>query len=97
MALDRKLDIRPESVEKIYSYYTKFELLVNRRYQRKLVWTIQEKEKFIDSISNDLPIPLILVALTKYKESTVYEIIDGMQRLNAIISFIENEFPLNGF
>lgn len=96
MAIVRKLDIRPESVETIYNYYTSKILLVNRKYQRKLVWTIKEKEKFIDSISKDLPIPLILVATTKYKENTVYEIIDGMQRLNAIISFIENEIHLNG-
>ena len=96
MTLLRKLDIKPESVESIYGYYRKRILLVNRKYQRKLVWTAEEKEKFIDSIYNGLPIPLILVAITKYKESTVYEIIDGMQRLNAIVSFVENEFSLNG-
>lgn len=96
MTLTRKLDIRPESVESIYSYYRKKILLVNRKYQRKLVWSVEEKEKFIDSIYNGLPIPLILVALTKYKDSTVYEIIDGMQRLNAIVSFIQNEVHLSG-
>ncbi|WP_339877466.1 DUF262 domain-containing protein [uncultured Algoriphagus sp.] len=94
MAILRKLDIRPESVESIYSYYRKKMLLVNRKYQRKLVWGIEEKEKFIDSIFNGLPIPLILVAITKYKDTTVYEIIDGMQRLNAIVSFIQNEIHL---
>jgi len=96
MTLLRKLDIKPETVESIYGYYRKRVLLVNRKYQRKLVWTIEEKEKFIDSISNGLPIPLILVAITKYKDNSVYEIIDGMQRLNSIVSFIENEVSLNG-
>lgn len=96
MAIDKKLDIRAESIESIYSYYYKKSLLVNRKYQRKLVWTIEEKEKFIDSILKSLPIPLILVALTKHKEKMVYEIIDGIQRLNAIVSFIENEVHLNG-
>lgn len=96
MAVIRKLDIRSESVETIYGYYHKRSLLVNRKYQRKLVWTIAEKEKFIDSITKGLPIPLILVAITKYKNSSVFEIIDGMQRLNAIVSFIHNEFHYNG-
>ena len=96
MAIDKKLDIRAESIESIYTYYYKKSLLVNRKYQRKLVWTVEEKEKFIDSILKSLPIPLILVALTKHKEKMVYEIIDGMQRLNAIISFIENEVHLDG-
>lgn len=96
MSIIRKLDIRPETVETIYSYYGKRLLLVNRKYQRKLVWTIEEKEKFIDSIFNGFPVPLILVAQTKHKSQVVYEIMDGMQRLNAIISFIQNEFHLNG-
>lgn len=96
MALISKLDVKPESVESIYTLYRKRMLLVNRKYQRKLVWTIEEKEKFIDSLHKSLPIPLILTAITKYKENTVYEIIDGMQRLNSIISFIENEIHLDG-
>lgn len=96
MTLLRKLDIKPESIESIYGYYRKRILLVNRKYQRKLVWSLEEKEKFIDSVSKGLPIPLILVAITKYKDNSVYEIIDGMQRLNAIVSFIENEISLDG-
>lgn len=96
MALISKLDVKPESVESIYTLYRKRMLLVNRKYQRKLVWTVEEKEKFIDSLYQSLPIPLILTAVTKYKGNTVYEIIDGMQRLNSIISFIENEVHLNG-
>ena len=71
---------------------------MNRRYQRKLVWTLEEKQAFIDSLSKKYSVPLFLFA-TKEKEGNIqYEIIDGMQRLNAIMSFIENEFPieLNG-
>ncbi|SEJ38201.1 Putative DNA-binding domain-containing protein [Myroides marinus] len=96
MALITKLDIKPETVESVYTLYRKKMLLVNRKYQRKLVWTIEEKEKFIDSLYKSLPIPLILSAITKYKDNSVYEIIDGMQRLNSIISFIENEIYLDG-
>lgn len=96
MALITKLDIKPETVESIYTLYRKRMLLINRKYQRKLVWTVEEKEKFIDSLYKSLPIPLILTAITKFKENSVYEIIDGMQRLNAIVSFIENEIHLNG-
>ncbi len=96
MNILKKLDIRPETVESVFNHYQNRNLLVNRKYQRKLVWTIEEKEKFIESISYGFPVPLILVALSKYKSDTVYEIIDGMQRLNAIISFIQNEFHLNG-
>lgn len=89
------LTVRSESVQRIYNYYTNRKLVVNRRYQRKLVWSIEEKAAFIDSILNAYPVPLILLAEGEQDDDTIYEIIDGMQRLNAIVSFIENEFAVN--
>ncbi len=45
----------------------------------------------------DLPLPLFLVAeLTSGVDSTL-ELIDGLQRLNAIFAFLENEYPIDGF
>jgi hypothetical protein len=66
---------------------------VNRRYQRKLVWTQEEKQKLIGSILKKYPIPAILIAERDGSPGS-YEIIDGLQRLNSILSFIENSFPL---
>lgn len=80
---------RGMSIMEAYELYRKNKLYVNRKYQRKLVWTIPEKQSLIDSIINQYPIPLILMAENKESE---FEIIDGMQRLNAIFGFIENEF-----
>ena len=57
-----ELSIRGESIQSIYSSFLEKKYLVNRRYQRKLVWTIDEKQSFIDSILNGYPIPLILLA-----------------------------------
>ncbi|MEH2251264.1 GmrSD restriction endonuclease domain-containing protein [Nostoc sp.] len=84
---------RPMTVNEAYRLYRSGNLLVNRKYQRKLVWTVSEKEKLIGSILLKYPIPLILLAeRPKIHGSGKYEIIDGMQRLNAIFSFIENTF-----
>lgn len=93
----QELTIRSESIQRLYSFYREKRLLVNRRYQRKLVWTIEEKEAFIDSILKEYPVPLILFAEEKDGEESIFEIIDGMQRLNAIVSFVENEFSVNGY
>lgn len=84
---------RGMSLQEAYRNYSEGKFLVNRKYQRKLVWTVDEKEYLIDSIVNNLPIPLILLAQT---DEGKLEIIDGLQRLNAIISFIENRFPIGG-
>ncbi len=90
------LTVRSESIQRLYNFYIEESLVVNRRYQRKLVWTVEEKEAFIDSIVKEYPVPMILLAENEKDGITILEIIDGMQRLNAVVSFIENEISLNG-
>ncbi|AFZ07737.1 protein of unknown function DUF262 [Oscillatoria nigro-viridis PCC 7112] len=88
---------RGMAVTEAYQLYRLGNLLVNRKYQRKLIWSVDEKEKLIGSILKGYPIPLILLAeRPQVHGSGKYEIIDGMQRLNAICGFIENLFAFNG-
>jgi len=82
---------QPTSIQSVYTWYTEDKLHVNRRYQRKLVWTLEEKQKLIDSILKRYPVPAILIAERENFPGT-YEIIDGLQRLQAIVSFIEMSF-----
>ncbi|HNW91164.1 MAG TPA: DUF262 domain-containing protein [Bacteroidales bacterium] len=91
-AVQTDLSIRNESIQRIFNFYKSDLFFVNRRYQRKLIWTIEEKQRFVDSIVKGLPVPLILLAETENQGRTTFEIIDGMQRLNTINSFIEGEF-----
>lgn len=78
------------SIQSLYAMFREDKLFVNRRYQRKLVWTLEEKQRLIESIVKRYPIPAILIA--ERKSGDGYEIIDGLQRLHAIVSFIENGF-----
>ena len=86
-----ELASQPTSIQSVYSWYRADKLYVNRRYQRKLVWTLEEKQRLIESILKGYPIPAILIAERKGTDGT-YEIIDGLQRLHAIVSFIETSF-----
>jgi hypothetical protein len=95
-SVQRELSIRSESIQRIYNFYINNLFYVNRRYQRKLVWNIEEKRAFIDSIIKGFPVPIILLAETEKNKISVFEIIDGMQRLNAVTSFIEGEFDFDG-
>lgn len=84
------------SVQEIYRRYRENQIVVNRKYQRKLVWSETEKVCLIDSILKGYPIPLILFAEYAGEDGrTYYEVLDGMQRLNAIVGFLENEYPVN--
>ncbi|MCY0110731.1 DUF262 domain-containing protein [Pseudomonas monsensis] len=86
---------RGMSVTEAYRLYRDDKFIINRKYQRKLVWTLPEKKKLIDSLISDYPIPLIMLADASKGSDTYYEVMDGMQRLNAIFSFIENGFSID--
>lgn len=86
------LDIDSKTIEELYDWYISENLLVNRRYQRKLVWGISEKVALISSILKEYPIPLLL--FVKFDDKR--EILDGMQRLEALMSFIEQRFSIDG-
>lgn len=55
------------------------------------MWSEEENARLIDSILKGYPIPLILFAeITGSNGIIYYEVLDGMQRLNAIVGFLEN-------
>lgn len=86
------LSSQPTPIQTIYNWYRSGSLIVNRNYQRKLVWTQLEKQKLIDSILRAYPIPLVLLAELRGEGASKYEILDGLQRLYTIVSFIEHGF-----
>lgn len=95
--VNNELRIISYTINDIFFRYQKDMFYVNRRYQRKLVWGIQEKQLLIDSIFKSIPLPAILIAqyeLKVDKISSILEIVDGMQRLNAIISFMLGEYSV---
>lgn len=92
--MQTSISSRSDSIQVVYDNYLQNRYVVNRRYQRKLVWTLEEKIAFIDSIHKQYSVPLFLLAQTGTAGEQKFEIIDGMQRLNAVVSFIENEFPI---
>ncbi|MFD0849860.1 DUF262 domain-containing protein [Sphingosinicella xenopeptidilytica] len=50
----------------------------------------------MDSIIRGFPVPIVLLAETARREDNFLEIIDGMQRLDAIVSFISNKYSVEG-
>src|SRR3954468_4560518 len=83
------------SIQAAYRWFRDGRLIVNRQYQRKLIWTVVEKQRLIDSILKDYPLPLFLLAEKPASEpgqGAKLEVIDGMQRLNAIFGYIEHGF-----
>lgn len=55
---NENLDIDSKTAEELYEWYLDDKLIINRRYQRKLVWSLEEKTALISSMTQQYPIPL---------------------------------------
>lgn len=87
------------TVSEFYDNYVLKKYNFEALYQRKSnVWAEDKKSFLIDSILKNYPIPAIFMRpVVDDNGKTKYDIIDGKQRLQAIISFIEGEIPLTTY
>lgn len=67
--------------------------ILNPEFQRRHRWNTERKSKLIESFIMNVPIPPIFLYEVNY---SVYEVMDGLQRLTAISQFYGNEFKLEG-
>lgn len=61
--------------------------------QRALVWDQPRKSLLIDSMISGYPVPPFYA---RRGENKVFDMLDGKQRSNAMCSYLNNEFPLEG-
>lgn len=71
-------------------------------YQRRHRWDVETSSRLIESLILNIPIPIIYLSYdvdvdddTEDNEAR-YSVIDGQQRLTAILNFFENSFALTG-
>ncbi len=65
-------------------------------YQRKSVWTLKDREYFLDTIFRNYPCPAIFVHKETGEDGkTTYNVVDGKQRLDTIIMFQDNQISLS--
>lgn len=76
-------------------WYEEKRLVLNPYFQRNRVWTPAAKSYLIDTILLGLPIPKIFLRtkIDLKTKKTIREVVDGQQRLSAIIDFAAD----NGF
>ena len=96
MNMKVKNKIETWKVRDLIEYEKEGSLRVNPEYQRGLRWTTPQKQMFIDSIFRGYSIPAFYFHKTvaKTSQNTIYDIVDGQQRIEAIKSFSEGAFVL---
>ncbi|MGF1569274.1 MAG: DUF262 domain-containing protein [Nodosilinea sp.] len=66
---------------------------LNPEYQRRKRWDNTRKSRLIESFIMNVPIPPIFLYEIDY---SIYEVMDGLQRLTAIYDFYKGNFELEG-
>lgn len=67
--------------------------ILNPEYQRRKRWDNARKSRLIESFIMNVPIPPIFLYEVDY---SIYEVMDGLQRLTAIYDFYKGKFNLEG-
>lgn len=64
-------------------------------YQRRSVWTIPQKSYLINTLFEKKPIPSLYIrhSLDLEAERSIREVVDGQQRIRAILEYIDDAFP----
>lgn len=62
-------------------------------YQRRLRWDTSKKSRLIESFIMNVPVPPVFLFESEIGR---FEVMDGQQRLNAIVDFFQNRFKLSG-
>ncbi len=78
------------TVETIHSQVVNGNIELNPKFQRRNVWDDERKQQLIESLMLNLPIPNIVIVEDPNKPNS-FIIVDGKQRLQAIIGFRDPE------
>lgn len=68
------------------------DLILAPPFQRRLVWKLDQKRELVESLLMGIPIPVVYVF---EDEEGKKHVVDGRQRISAIISFLNDEFTLD--
>ena len=79
------------TISEFYESYLLKKYNFDPEYQRDSVWSEDKKQFLIDSILKNFPIPPVFLKMNLNTSTgkTMYDVIDGKQRLQSIIGFIE--------
>ena len=72
-------------------------LEITPKFQRRGVWNAPARSYFIDTLLRSMPVPPIYVRGIQAKDTDrlVREVIDGQQRVSAILDFIDGKYRLS--
>lgn len=94
-AEQRKLRLQAydKSVSDLVNMIRNEDIIFSPEYQRNYIWDNKKASLLVESILLNIPIPVIYAS---EEEDSAWNIVDGLQRLNALKRFYDNNFKLRG-
>ncbi|MEZ4864090.1 MAG: DUF262 domain-containing protein [Caldilineaceae bacterium] len=90
-----EVDIREDAMT-VYEWLRRLQrklLVVDPEFQRNLVWKLEQKSQFIESVLVNIPLPPLYV---NQKSDGKYIVVDGLQRTSTLDEFVTDQFALSG-
>lgn len=80
-----------KTISNLRDLYKYKQLELNPPYQRRPVWKTKQRTLLISSIFNGIPVPAIILHkhFDKRKNKDIYDVLDGKQRVETILHFIQ--------
>lgn len=90
-------EVITSQVQFLIKFIAENQLDLNPIYQRDYVWSTEQKQSFITALIHGKTTikPTYLYNNVPINEA-MYEVLDGKQRINAVLSYMKNEFSVNG-
>jgi hypothetical protein len=95
--MGKNFNLRPYSINDFREWNERKELVLSPKFQRRRVWSDKAKSYLIDTILRGLPIPPVFIRqkIDSETRKTIREVIDGQQRLAAILDFLKDGFKVS--
>jgi hypothetical protein len=94
VAMER-VDYESLIIQDLLNMHKSDELNLSPWYQRRSVWTRPQKAYLINTLFERKPIPSVYIRhhLDMESEKSIKEVVDGQQRLRAIIEYAADQYP----
>lgn len=96
--MDRLPKPNTQALSWFYGELMKKTLNLEPKYQRNPIWSMGQKCFLIDSLISDCPIPQVFLNIESRgsgpSRKTIYEVVDGQQRLRAILEYMQDGYSL---
>src|SRR2546426_3204849 len=89
-------NIAPYPISDFMDWEFSGQLEIAPNFQRGDIWPPKAKSFLIDTILRSRPIPPLYIRLRfdPIKKRMIRQVVDGQQRLRAVLGFIRGEFPI---